>query len=152
MNVYRIAKEKYINDLSGSGARIYGGRWNYKGSSVIYASETRALASIEYLVHLPISIIPDDLCIASIEINDKISHQIMDTGTLPRNWREFPSPSQLGAIGSDWILHNQSLLLRVPSVLVENEYNILINPAHPDIRYVKIHDIKKYSFDKRLLN
>ena len=72
MLVYRIAKAKHIHDLSGIGARIYGGRWYKRGVGVIYTSESRALATVEYLVHVPLSAVPSDLSIASIEIPDSI--------------------------------------------------------------------------------
>ena len=151
MLTYRISKEKYINDLSGNGARIYGGRWNHKGSNVIYTSESRALASFEYLAHVPLSMIPNDLCIATIEINTKVTAKIISVNSLPANWKEFPAPNHLAAIGSKWIVENVSLVLQVPSVLVEDEYNILINPSHSDIKYAKIKNVKKYAFDKRIL-
>ncbi len=68
MKVFRIAKKEFIADLSGEGARLYGGRWNKKGSSVLYTSESRSLATVEYLVHLPMSIMASDVCIAEIDI------------------------------------------------------------------------------------
>jgi RES domain-containing protein len=70
--VYRISKTQNIKDLSGTGARIFGGRWNNKGVPLIYASESRALATLEYLVHVPLSLIPNDLSLASIKIPDAI--------------------------------------------------------------------------------
>ena len=72
MIVYRISKTKNIKDLSGTGARIFGGRWNNKGVSIIYASESRALATLEYLVHVPLSLMPTDLSLAAIKIPDSI--------------------------------------------------------------------------------
>jgi RES domain-containing protein len=72
MHVYRIAKTAFINDLSGMGAKIYGGRWNKKGTALIYASENRSLAFLELLVHLPLSLMPKELSIATIHIPDKI--------------------------------------------------------------------------------
>lgn len=151
MKVFRIANDNYIHDLTGIGARIYGGRWNLKGTSVIYTAESRALASVELLVHLPLSIIPGDLKIACIEIPDKITPQIVDVPDLPDNWRDYPPPNQLAVIGTNWAIETASLLLRVPSAVVEDEYNILINPLHPDFKSIKIIDTKKYSFDDRLL-
>jgi len=152
MQVYRISSEKYIYDLDGDGARVYGGRWNLKGSSVIYTSESRALASLEYLVHIPFQLLPDDLRIATIEIDKKISPQRLNIKNLPPNWKDYPSPGKLAEIGTNWLSENISLLLMVPSVLVSNEFNILINPSHPDIKYVKIKEVKDFSYDKRLLS
>lgn len=151
MKAYRIAKTRYINDLSGSGARIYGGRWNYKGVSMIYTSESRALATVEYLVHLPLSIVPTFLSMAILLIPDHIIPIEIAISDLPNNWRDYPAPFRLAEIGTNWITQTDSLLLRVPSAVVEQEFNILINPMHPDMKHVSILQIERYKFDKRLL-
>lgn len=151
MVVYRIARKKYIKDISGNGARSYGGRWNHKGVGIIYTSENRALATVEYLVHVPLSIVPTNLSIVSIEIPDDIMPKEISTSDLPVNWRYYPSPLELAEIGTQWALANNTLLLRVPSAVVEKECNILINPSHPDIQRVTIFDIDDCRFDGRLL-
>ena len=151
MQVFRIAKARYIADLSGAGARLNGGRWNHKGISIVYASSSRALATVEYLVHVPAAIIPRNLEIAAIEIPDDIVPDRVETADLPENWRRYPPPTELADVGSDWALSNQSLLLEVPSVVVENEFNALMNPAHPDMRNVHIVDMQPYVFDERLI-
>ena len=150
MQVFRIALTNYINDLTGIGARLYGGRWNKKGIVLIYTSESRALATVEYLVHMPISFTPDDLSIATIEIPDSIKPKSIKASILPQNWRNDPPPYELAEIGTEWMVSNKSLLLRVPSATVEHEFNILINPMHPNMKQVKITDIEKYKFDNRL--
>jgi RES domain-containing protein len=151
MIVYRVAKTKYINDLSGSGARLYGGRWNHKGVGIIYASETRALATVEYLVHVPLAIVPDDLSIASIEVPDDVTAREILISELPGNWRSFPPPIELAELGTGWALSNETLLLRVPSAVVAHEFNILINPLHPDMKSAVVSYIENYKFDNRLL-
>ena len=129
MVIYRIAKTDYIHDMSGFGVRLYGGRWNRKGVGIIYASETRALAAVEYLVHVPLSAVPGNLSIASIEIPDDIIPQVISAGDLPANWRNYPAPAELAELGTRWALANETLLLQVPSAVVEHEFNILINPS-----------------------
>ena len=151
MKVYRIAKAKYINDLSGTGARLYGGRWNNKGIGIIYTSETRALATVEYLVHVPLSLVPHDICIATIEIPDSITAKEILIPDLPANWRSYPAPLELARLGTNWALGNETLLLRVPSVVVDHEFNILINSSHPDMKHVIISHIENYCFDNRLV-
>lgn len=151
MKVYRIATTRYINDLSGGGARRYGGRWNHKGTSMIYTSENRALATVEYLVHVPLSIVPTHLSLATLQISDKITPKAISISDLPGNWREYPVPSRLAELGTNWANKNESLLLRVPSAVVEHEYNILINPLHPDMKHVSVVQIERYTVDKRLL-
>lgn len=150
MLVYRIAKSRYINDLSGVGAKLNGGRWNRKGISIIYTSLNRALASVEYLIHVPIYLLPKNLSIAAIEIPDNITSEKIEVTDLPGNWRQYPAPLKLAEIGDNWVLKNSSLFLRIPSAVVEQEYNILINPAHPDIRKVKIESVHPFVFDERL--
>lgn len=151
MIVYRISKTRRISDLSGIGARLYGGRWNNKGIGIVYTSENRSLATVEYLVHVPISIIPGDLSIASIKIPNLIKPKDVLPSDLPNNWRDYPPPPELTKIGTKWALSNETLLLRVPSSIVENEFNLLINPQHPDMKRISISQIEKFEFDKRLL-
>jgi len=150
MHVFRISRAEYINDLTGVGARTYGGRWNRKGTSMVYTAESRALATVEYLVHVPFSITPHDLAISCIEISDKVKPLELQLSELPGNWRDYPPPDKLAELGTAWVKSKSSLLLRVPSAVVD-EYNILINPLHPDFKHLKIKETKQYFFDNRLL-
>jgi RES domain-containing protein len=151
MLIFRIAPESAIRDLSGSGARLHGGRWNHLGIGIVYASETRALATLEYLVHLNPMAIPPRLKIASIEVPDRVRSEILEASKLPAAWRFYPAPSELAAIGTQWAVSGRSLLLRVPSAVVPGECNILVNPSHPDMRLVGIARIEDYPYDQRLL-
>ena len=151
MQAFRIAKTAQIRDLSGIGAMLYGGRWNQKNIPVIYTSENRALATVEYLVHIPLSIIPSRVSIACFDIPDDIIPEQVSIAKLPKNWWAYPAPEELAQLGAEWALAKRSLLLRVPSVIVAGEFNLLINPKHPDIIRVNISKIEKYSFNKRLL-
>lgn len=151
MRVFRITRSAYSKDLAGDGARIHGGRWNHRGTSVVYASESRALATAEYLVHVPMALVPDDLSIVTIQIPDNVGQETIKPEVLPSNWRAYPSPKDLADIGSRWVREKRSLVLRVPSVVVQGDFNILINPAHQDMTGVKIHVITPYELDKRLL-
>ena len=150
MFVYRIAKKKHIRNLSGIGARLYGGRWNRKGIGIVYTSESRALALVEFLVNVPFSILPNKLCIATVEIDDQIRTIEIPLGDLPKNWRKFPAPLELAEIGSKWAVSNESLALRVPSAVVPHEFNLLINPSHPDMKHVAITTVDGLEMDKRL--
>ena len=151
MEVFRIARTRYVADLTGEGARLYGGRWNREGVSLIYASTTRALATVEFLVHVPIGLVPRDLAIAAIEVRDSMPLDHVAEPDLPRNWRQHPPPRELARIGSDWALSSSSLLLRVPSAVVPGEDNILINPAHPAMAEVRLLGTQAYGFDERLI-
>jgi RES domain-containing protein len=150
MLVYRIASSRHIKDLSGEGARLHGGRWNHRGTAIIYASETRSLATVEFLVHVPFFFAPADLKIATIEIPDGLAPEEVDLSALPSNWRAFPPPPELADLGTSWAQSGRALLLRVPSAAVEHEYNILINPAHPDIARVALAGVVDFRLDRRL--
>jgi RES domain-containing protein len=151
MLVYRIAKRDVVRDLSGMGAKLFGGRWNHRGTAVIYTSETRALATVEYLVHLSLSNAPRDLMIASLEIPDSIVPEEVPRKALPKGWRDYPSPREVADLGTEWAKSKKSLLLRVPSAVVEQEYNILINPMHSEMPRVVLKEVAAFEFDKRLV-
>ena len=151
MVLYRIAKKAYIRNLSGSGPRLYGGRWNPKGIGVIYTSESRALAALEFFVHLSRTLVPPGLSLVSIEIPDTASRKEITLEELPRNWRSYPAPPELADIGASWIRSKDSLLLRLPSVIMPPEGNVLINPAHPEMTGVRIIKVEQYSPDHRLI-
>ena len=148
MDLFRIAKTKYINDLSGNGARVYGGRWNEKGVAVIYTSESRALAALEFLVHTPMALAPKDLSMMTIHIPDSIKPKPIEVAHLPKNWDMHPAPDSLALMGSQWARSNASLLLKVPSVLINKEHNIIINPNHPDFKHLKALS-EKFDFNDR---
>jgi RES domain-containing protein len=150
MHVYRIASSKHIGDLSGEGARLHGGRWNHRGTAVIYTSEARSLATVELVVHVSFSFAPADLKMATIEVPDEPAPEEMDVAALPPNWRDFPAPPELADLGTSWARSRRSLLLRVPSAVVEYEHNILINPAHPDITRVVLAKVEDFRVDHRL--
>lgn len=151
MHVYRIAKKSYINDLSGTGARLYGGRWNHVGTSLLYTSSTRALATVEFLVHVPPANLPPHLCLATINIPDTLKIETLSTSKLPPNWRQNPPVKTLADIGNAWVNSERSLALAVPSAVVLHEYNILINPNHVDIRHIKLISTEPYRLDERLM-
>jgi len=152
MVVFRIARSAYVRDLSGAGARLYGGRWNHRGTGVIYASETRSLATLEYLVHVPLAHLPADLSLASLEIPDDVPLEEIGRSDLPEGWRRFPAPSELADLRTAWARSCRGLVLRVPSAVVEHEYNVLLNPSHPDISRVAFADVRPLSLDERLLS
>lgn len=148
--VYRISLAKHARDLSGKGARLTGGRWNTKDTALIYTSESRSLAALEYLVHVSLAKIPPGITVTSIEIPQSLVPITIDISDLPADWRRSPSPFLLGDIGTKWVSGMESLLLRVPSAVVKHEYNILINPSHSEINSIKIHEVEDFIYDERL--
>jgi RES domain-containing protein len=150
MQLFRIARKKYSRDLSGIGASLAGGRWNPRGAAVLYTSETRALATLEYLVHVPLAMIPGDLTIITLDIPGNTKEERIAVAQLPKSWRSYPAPRALAGVGAEWLRQGQTLLLRVPSAIVTGECNVLINPAHPGMARVSIADIQPFSLDARL--
>lgn len=151
MQLFRIAKTQFIGDLSGTGSRLHGGRWNQKGTALIYASESRALAALEYLVHFPMALVPTDLSILRIDVPDDTDVKTVQMASLPKDWRAYPPPQDLPAIGTKWALSNETLLLRVPSVVVDAEFNYLINPTHPEFKRIRPRRPQAFVLDQRLL-
>lgn len=149
MLLYRITRSPYANDLSGTGARLYGGRWNNIGRAMVYTASSRSLATLEALVHLPTAIIPDDFCRITIDAPDDTFEA--DIRTFPPNWNAYPEPEILKRTGDFFLKQNEHLLMKVPSAIVKEEFNFLINPMHPKIAKVKIVKVEPFTFDERLL-
>ena len=152
MKLYRIASEKFIDDMSGSGSRLYGGRWNEKGIALIYTAESRALAALEVLVNASMNSVPLNLKIAEFIIPDDIDVEQVDVTKLPARWSRHPSPASLKALGSEWARSQSSLLLKVPSAIIKEENNLLINPLHKDMNKVYLNMVQDFAFDDRLKN
>lgn len=143
MYLYWITKKKHSTDLSGEGSRITGGRWNSKGRRVLYASENISLSVCENLVHFKTKTSPANMVCIKLEIPDSsISQEFVsyDYTLQPLSFIE----------GDKWIDSMGSLALRVPSIVVPGEYNILVNPLHTEFNNVKSISIKEFSFDFRL--
>lgn len=149
MIVYRIGKTKFANDLSGEGARLSGGRWNHKLTPCIYASENRALALLEYTVNINIDEIPRALSFAIIEIpGDSILQ--LTIPELPGNWTASPAPSSTKDFGTALLKKKENSIIKIPSAVIAQEYNFLINPLHPDIAKCKILSITDFVYDVRI--
>jgi RES domain-containing protein len=149
MLLYRITNAKYANDLSGNGARLYGGRWNSEGRPMIYLASSRSLAVLESLAHLSPTNLPDDIFMLITEVADDFME--VNIKTLPDNWNEYPEPNILKQIGNSFLQKNEHLLLKVPSAIVKEEFNYLMNPLHPKAMEVKIISKSPFLFDRRLI-
>ena len=145
-----MAVVRYAGDLSGEGARRNGGRWNTPGTAVVYASRSRALACLEYLVHVSdLSLLPP-MCLVTLELPDAVEAQAVEVPTLPGGWSSpVPAPATQQA-GDRWVREGQSLLLEVPSVIIPEEANVLLNPAHSAMKDVRIAGTREFRFDLRL--
>jgi len=149
MIVYRLTKEKYKDQLSGIGAEKNGGRWNNKGRSIIYTAESRALCTTEIAVHTPLGILPMDYYLQSIEIPDLKMLEVSKSKLDP-SWNNFPHEVSTKAVGDQFIEENKFLVIKVPSAVIQDEFNYLINPSHKSFAKVKLTKVERFQFDKRL--
>jgi RES domain-containing protein len=152
MIVYRIDREKYLaNSLQGVGASMSKGfRWNSYNTRLVYTSESRALAILEVSVHLDLSEdLPNDRFFVEIEIPDTIIMQEVELQDLPADWDAKPPVLTTQIIGDDFVNYNEAAILKVPSSIVPQEFNYLINPIHKDARKIRIKNISKMNFDSR---
>lgn len=151
MLVWRLCRRRHSRSpLDGSGARKHGGRWNRKGTAIVYCSSSLSLAVLEYLVNTQSDLVPIDLVSISIELRSAVSFKVIRPEDLPKNWRAYPAPVTLQDIGTEWARRNESPLLRVPSAVIPTEENCLLNPAHKEISKVTVREIAPFRFDSRL--
>lgn len=143
MRLYRIAKAEHAQYLSGEGTRLYGGRWTPRGHPVLYTAEHPALVAWEVVVHfgLPIEAAPLDQRLVTLQVPDRAAEQIPRLSDTPAD------PQRLSL---DWLERGTSLLLEVPSVVILQSRNILLNPQHPDMAEVRIEDCCVFTFDGRM--
>lgn len=152
MRVWRLARRAY-RALDGEGARLYGGRWNSEGRAVVYSSQTPSLAILESLVHVDPADVPSDLVLIEAEVpGDGDVGAVVDPDLFADpSWREHPAPEWQATLGDSWVDDGTYLWLAVPSAVVPQERNILLNPAHARMREVTVVDVRPFGFDERLL-
>ncbi|MCL6258803.1 RES family NAD+ phosphorylase [Aquiflexum sp. TKW24L] len=148
MLVYRLCNPKYSNDLSGTGAAITGGRWNKKGRAVLYTSESTALALLEVVVNIPPMFQPT-LNLLTLEIPENLLADF-NRDMLPGNWFKYPAPTILAEIGENFYRNDSILGIKVPSSVVSNNSNIILNPNSKVYPQVKIISNEPFIFDPRL--
>jgi RES domain-containing protein len=153
MLVWRLTRKAHAEQsLSGEGARRYGGRWNHVHVAVAYASQSLSLAVLEYLVNLQISTLPDDLVAVEILIPGKLPKTEIRINDLPINWRTFPAAEELKDIGTEWARKATTPVLVVPSVVIPNERNYLVNPKHTLADQITVVSVEPFALDTRLLS
>jgi RES domain-containing protein len=150
ITAWRIHKPRHAAvAFTGEGARLYGGRFNSKGTAVVYTSSSASLAMLEMLVHMQSSDLLLQYLVRSVTFNDAMVRRI-EVEKLPTDWRENPPPADLQRIGDEWAARLESAVLEVPSVIVEGESNFLLNPQHPDFPRIAIGPEQPLRFDPRL--
>ncbi|MCR4952553.1 MAG: RES family NAD+ phosphorylase [Treponema sp.] len=146
MVVFRIARKEHITDLSGKGAELFGGRWNEKGVPALYTSSSLSLAALEILAHTDKSLPPVNMAWAKIYVPDEMF--TMKFAKIP------PGTSQV-EFGTDWLKEKRGLMLKVQSVILpyeyDHEFNLILNPLHPEYSKIFVVETHDFSFDVRLI-
>lgn len=149
--VFRITKSRYRDQVfAGLGGLYASGRWTPRGRPVVYTSQSISLAVLEYALNykrhgwLPASV----LCRAVIP--DEVNVASLSTSALPDDWRDPDPPASLREIGGAWLRMAETVCFKVPSAIVPEEFNYLLNPLHPDFEKLTIGLPEPFNFDRRL--
>ncbi len=152
MHAWRIAKKQFALDRQGSGARLAGGRWNNPGVAVVYAGMTPEIAAMEKLVHTG-DILPSDLVLVRFDLPDKKSlYRSYEVEDLPKGWDALPGSASAVNIGDSFVMEGNFLGVIVPSAVMPEAKNIVLNPNHKAFASVSMNVIRPFEFDSRLFN
>jgi RES domain-containing protein len=152
LQAYRLVQTRFTaTAFDGEGARQFGGRWNHKGTGMIYLAQSLSLAALELLVHLDSRQVMEERyrCIL-VEFPKEICAKVTDLFKLPKNWATDPAPNTTKRIGDLWVKERKSTVMAVPSALIPREWNYLVNPAHPDFPRIIVGKPQRFHFDPRL--
>ena len=149
---FRLVQTRFLsNAFDGEGARLYGGRWNNPGTSIVYTAQSLALCALELLVHLTSrQVLEDRYHFFALEFPQKISRDVRELYKLPKDWSSDPTPQSARRIGDQWFRERKSAVLAVPSSVIREEWNYLLNPQHPDFSQMTLGKAKPFQFDARL--
>lgn len=154
MLLYRITKEKYLDNLSGLGSSyLNGARWNSRGFPVIYFALTPSVALLEMANYLPSPrTIPGSIRLGIYKLADSTSRETLSIDNMPLDWNEFPYPYSTQEIGSEWLASLRSLCLFVPSTASPAglENIVVVNPLHPEIKNIKLDRVVLDLYNKRI--
>ena len=149
---WRIAKQKHqLTGLTSEGARTYGGRWNPIGIPVLYTAESLSLATLEIIVHLQREQLLYKRFVKIPVTFDSSLIFLLSRKELPKDWDSLPPSESTQKIGQKWIEQAKHAILKVPSTVVNEEHNFLINPAHPDFAAIEFGEPQRFDFDERLI-
>ena len=149
MRVWRICSRRHRR-FDGEGARLYGGRWNHAGTSVVYTSGSMSLAALELFVHVDTDLAPRGLVVIQVDIPDTLTIETVKIESLPRVWRRYPAPEALKDIGTAWAARASTAILVVPSAVIPEERNYLLNPNHRDFRRIRVRKPVAFRFDPHM--
>ena len=149
MRTWRLCRRAHAAP-DGEGARRYGGRWNLRGTALVYTSASASLAALECFVHLDPEEAPVDLILTPVDIPPSLVVRELRVAALPADWRDLPAPEALARLGTDWARRLESAVFAVPSAVVPEERNYLLNPAHPGFRTITFGAARPFSLDPRM--
>jgi RES domain-containing protein len=151
MEIYRITQKEYAEDLSGNGARLFGGRWNSEGFFALYTSSSRSLALLETLAHTPAKMLDVKVYhLITLSVPDNILTQKISVKNLLAGWNAPDTRPFTKKMGDIFLYDKKNLLLEVPSVMIPEETNYVLNPLHRDMKQVKLINKRRIYFDKRI--
>jgi RES domain-containing protein len=145
--VYRLHSQRY-SAFDGTGAMLYGGRWNRRGTALIYTAESRALCALEVLVNA--GQLADDYVVTVITIPDDLTRTTLSIDTMPGDWTAAIPNDQTRNVGSQWASGLESPVLAVPSAVIWRECNYILNPSHPAFNRIAFGPAEPFYFDERL--
>ena len=150
MELFRIAQEQFADDLTGNGSRLFGGRWNSEGIFALYASSSRSLALLETLAHTPAKMLgTKNYQLITLRVPDMTTTEQILFTNLPLGWDAPDTRLYTQKLGDKFFQGNSTLMLAVPSVLMHEDVNYVLNPLHADMRKVKIVNKRRIYFDRR---
>jgi RES domain-containing protein len=151
MQAFRITKAAYAKHaLSGEGGLFSGGRWHHAGRHVVYLASSLSLAALEVFVHLRRTDLAIKFAYVVVDIPDDLPRTVIEPSQLPPSWRSVPPAEATMAMGDVGLDSMETAILQVPSVLSVVEFNLLINPRHPDAERIMTADPKPFAFDPRM--
>jgi RES domain-containing protein len=151
ITAWRIVKKSRAGEaFTGEGARRYGGRWNHRGTAVVYVADSLPLAALELFVHIGPAYKGLDFASFKVEIPSRVTIDTLSAKTMPKNWRQEPAPAACKDLGTEWVKQETAAVLRVPSVVVPKNHNYVLNVHHRDFRKLKITRQDDFAFDPRM--
>jgi RES domain-containing protein len=149
MRLWRIAQRKYALDRLCAGSALYGGRWNPVGMPALYCGASIAICALEKFVHVGQAPLPP-LVLVAVDLPNDCSIFTPDTSELPAGWDELPTSTSAQGLGRAWLERRETLAMRVPSVVLPEESNVIVNPQHPDYVRVQLTVVRPFTFDGRM--
>jgi len=151
MELYRITQQEFAEDLSGNGAKLFGGRWNSEGFFALYTSSSRSLALLETLAHTPAKMLEVKIYhLITLAVPDNLVTQKVAVKNLQNGWDAPDTRPFTKKIGDAFLTEKKYLMMQVPSVMMPEEMNYVINPMHTDMKQVKLVNKRRIDFDKRV--